>query len=143
MKRRKSPDDSFYVEARDTLRGWLEERLGGLPEFEVRRLFGGAGLYSGDTIFGIYYDRRVFLKVDATTRDDFIERASAPFRPRSGRTLASYYEVPADVMDDEDEFVRWSRRALAAASGASRPSRTRGPAQSPRKKRAKHARRSP
>jgi DNA transformation protein and related proteins len=133
MKRRRSASEPFHVEQRDTMRDWLEERLGAMPELEVRRLFGGAGLYSADTIFGIYYDGRVFLKVDARSRDEFVERGCEAFRPRSGRTLASYYEVPAEVLDDDAELLRWARRAWDAAVEGGKPPR-RAMARSPEKK---------
>lgn len=107
--------DPFVVNPLDSAREWVEEVLGKLPELSVRRLFGGAGVYSEDTIFGILYDQRLYLKTDAQTRPAFVERGCDALRARSGAVLTAYYEVPAEVLDDEDELLRWARLALGVA----------------------------
>ena len=115
MKRRARRDEPFEVKRRDSSREWLEARFAPLPELDVRRLFSGAGLYSADVIFGIYFRGRLFFKVDATTADDFVSRGAEPFCPRPGQRLGRYYEVPPDVADDDDELLIWARRAIIAA----------------------------
>lgn len=118
MKRRTRSAEPFVVRRRDDSRDWIEERLAAVPELEVRRLFSGVGIYSADVIFGIYWHGRLFLKVDASSVDDFLARGTEPFCPRPGQTLGRYYEVPSDVADDDDELLAWARRAIAAAQGA-------------------------
>ena len=107
--------DPFVVNPLDSAREWVEEVLGKLPELSVRRLFGGAGVYAEDIIFGILYDQRLYLKTDAETRTAFIERGCDALRARSGTVLTAYYEVPPEVLDDEEELLSWARRALAVA----------------------------
>ena len=126
MKRR-ARDEPFEVKRLDTSREWLETRFAALPDLDVRRLFSGAGLYSSDVIFGIYFRDRLFFKVDDSTASDFLSRGAEPFCPRPGQTLGRYYEVPPEVADDDDELLTWARRAIAAAQSAPRrprPSRT-------------------
>ena len=115
MKRRARSEEPFEVKRRDSSREWLEERFAALPDLDVRRLFSGAGLYSADVIFGIYFRGRLYFKVDATSADDFLARGAEPFCPRPGQTLGRYYEVPPDVADDDDERLAWARRAIVAA----------------------------
>jgi DNA transformation protein len=131
--------DPFVVHPLDSAREWVEEALGKLPELSVRRLFGGAGVYSEDTIFGILYDQRLYLKTDERTRAAFVERGCDALRARSGTVLTAYYEVPPEVLDDEEELLRWARSAIEAASrGAARapdpPSRKRRPAKRSRRR---------
>jgi DNA transformation protein len=137
MKRRTRNAEAFVVRRRDDSRDWIEERLAAVPELDVRRLFSGAGIYSAEVIFGIYWHGRLFLKVDGTSVDDFLAKGAEPFCPRPGQTLGRYYEVPSEVVDDDDELLAWARRAIVAALGA--------PAQRPkagaRVKRAKVAKR--
>lgn len=128
--------DPFVVHPLDSIREWLEERLGTLPELGVRRLFGGAGVYAEDTIFGILYEQRLYLKTDEQTRAAFIERGCDALRVRAGTVLTAYYEVPPEVLDDEEELLRWARRALAVAHrGAAR----RAPRQPEQKQRARRS----
>lgn len=109
----------------DSMREWLEERLSALPELEIRRLFGGAGLYSQGTMFGILHSQRVYLKTSEATAGEFLERGMAPFRPPSGRVLSSYHEVPGEILEDEGELLAWARRALQVAEAAAPKSRAR------------------
>jgi DNA transformation protein len=99
----------------DSMREWLEDCLQDLPEFAIRRMFGGAGLYAQGRMFGILHEARVYLQTDATNRDDYVARGSEAFRVRQGTVLTNYYEVPAAVMADDSELLGWARRALAVA----------------------------
>ncbi len=37
-----------------------------------------------------------------------------PFRLSEKQTLSSYYEVPADVLEDDEELMNWALRAVEA-----------------------------
>jgi len=139
MKRRARSKEPFEVKRRDASREWLEERFATLPELDVRRLFSGFGLYSEDVIFGIHFRGRIYFKVDAASAVDFLARGAEPFCPRPGQTLGRYYEVPADVADDDDELITWARRAIVAAqtpTARSPRARARAPARTKKKRRA-------
>lgn len=41
---------------------FLEDRLQKLPDLEIRKMFGGAGMYAEGTMFGIVHRGRVYLK---------------------------------------------------------------------------------
>lgn len=128
MKRRARSHEPFEVKRGDSSRQWLEERFAALPDLDVRRLFSGAGIYSADVIFAIYFRGRLYFKVDAASADDFLSRGAERFCPRPGQTLGRYYEVPLDVADDDDELLAWARRAIVAAQPSSpRPPRARAP----------------
>lgn len=116
-------DSSFHVVPQDSLREWLLEVLGALPELSIRRMFGGAGIYSGEGMFGILYQQRVYLKTDERTRPSFEKLGSEALRVRSGSVLTSYYELPAEVLDDEQELMSWARLAIEVA--ARQPERAR------------------
>jgi len=104
---------------------FLEDRLGKLPDFEIRPMFGGAGIYAEGTMFGIVHRDRVYLKTNASTRAAFAEHGMKAFQPPRGAVLKSYYEVPPEIFDDETELVSWARRALAAAATPSRSTKAR------------------
>ena len=88
----------------------------------VKRMFGGAGLYSEGLMFGLVFDAAIYLKVDETSIPDFEREGSQPFvytRAKSpgrfGRHSLSYWRLPERLYDDPDELAVWAGRALAIA----------------------------
>ena len=80
----------------------------------IRKMFGGAGLYRDGKMFGLVADDVVYLKVDDTNRDKYVAEGSEPFKPYEDKPMVmSYYEVPADVFEDSDELIAWSKESLA------------------------------
>jgi len=90
------------------------DRLSGLGEVTARPLFGGHGIYWGDTIFGIAFRGRLYLKVDEGSKGDYLARGMRPFRPNERQTLKSYYEVPPEVHADPNVLLSWAREAIRA-----------------------------
>jgi DNA transformation protein and related proteins len=101
-------DDGFAEFLRDQLRG-----LQG--DLELRRMFGGHGLYCDGVFFGVLMDGRFYLKTSEATRGEFISRGMQPFRPSERQTLKTYYEVPGDVLESPEELVKWAQRACATS----------------------------
>jgi DNA transformation protein len=97
--------------------------LGGLGRVRSRRMFGGIGLYCDDLFFALIDDDPLYLKVDDGTRADFVDRGLRPFQPIPGRPeySMSYYQVPADALDDPEMLVAWARKAVRVAEVARRP----------------------
>jgi len=88
----------------------------------VKRMFGGAGLYSQGLMFALLFDGAIFLKVDETSIPDFEREGSRPFvytRAKSpgrvGRHSLSFWRLPERLYDDADELALWAARALAIA----------------------------
>jgi DNA transformation protein len=96
---------------------YLLGQLKGLGGLSSRRMFGGLGLYSRGTFFGLLYKERLYFKTDDSTRPEYEARGSEGFRPRANtkNMKMTYYTVPAEVLEDEDEVVRWARKAVTAA----------------------------
>src|ERR1700693_6033561 len=97
---------------------WVLEQLSGAEGVSFRRMFGGFGLYRNDVFFGIISGDTLFFKVSDVSRADYETRHMARFRPYRDRPLVSmsYYEVPADGLDDAEECVRWAVRAVAGGA---------------------------
>lgn len=98
--------------ARDSFTDFALDQLGGMARVECRAMFGGYGLYQGRVFFGILFKGRMYLKTDAASAAEYRARGMRPFRPSAAQTLRTYYEVPADVLEDADELVRWAARAV-------------------------------
>ena len=94
--------------------------LAALGEVTSRSLFGGHGLYWRETIFGIIYRGRLYLKVDDRSRDDYVTRGVGPFRPNDRQTLKSYFEVPPEVLADPEAFHEELRKFLGGVASTGR-----------------------
>jgi len=96
---------------------YILEQLQGLGRLSSRRMFSGAGLYSDGLFFGLLYKERLYFKTDDSTRPEYEARGSEGFRPRANtkNMKMTYYTVPAEVLEDEDEVVSWARKAVTAA----------------------------
>ena len=97
---------------------YVVEQLAGWSEVSVRRMFGGAGLYREGTMFAVVADDVAYLKVDDSNRDDFLRAGSAPFEPypdKSKTAIRTYYEIPADVLEDPAGLAKWTERSWLVA----------------------------
>ena len=100
----------------DEFADYVVDQLAGWGRVSVRRMFGGAGLYCEGTMFGLIADDVAYLKVDDSNRGDFLKAGSSAFRPYPDKaTLMSYFEIPADVLEDRNRLAAWARRSLAIA----------------------------
>jgi DNA transformation protein len=97
---------------------YVLEQLGGLAHVSSRRMFGGIGLYCDGVFFGLIDNDTLFFKVDDSNRPDYVARGMAAFRPFPDRPdqSTSYFEVPADALEDRDELAVWARKSVLAAS---------------------------
>jgi DNA transformation protein len=99
------------------------EQLHGLGHIVARRMFGGVGLYHEARFFGIITRDILYFKVDDSNRPDFEARGMDRFRPYPNKPLLSmtYYEVPADILEDADECATWARKSVAIAAAGDQP----------------------
>ena len=99
---------------------YVLEQLAGLEGVSDRRMFGGTGLYCEEFFFGLISGDVLYLRVDDSNRSEFTTRGSLPFRPYVDRPRhsMSYYEIPADVLEDATQCVRWAQRSVEVARHA-------------------------
>ena len=107
---------------------WGRDHLHGLGPIEIKRMFGGAGVKSGGSMFAILDDGVLWLKADeALARDLEAEGARRFTYPTKdgGQMSMAYWSLPETALDDPDEAVAWARKsvAVAAAKAAAKPKR--------------------
>lgn len=95
----------------DSFASYVLEQLAAVEDLRSRRMFGGHGIYSGGRFFGIVHGGRLYLKTDAESRAEFERRGMGPFQPNSDQVLKSYFEVPADVLEQPEQLILWARRS--------------------------------
>ena len=97
---------------------WVREHFDVLGRLEIKRLFGGAGVYAGGLMFALLDDGVVWLKADDDLAEMFDAAGSRLFTypAKDGRTLSlGYWSLPETALDDPDEAVIWARRSLDVA----------------------------
>jgi DNA transformation protein len=95
-----------------SFKDFVLDQLQELENIDARRMFGGHGLYRDETFFGIVHKGKLFFKIDESTVGEYRKRKMKPFRPNAKQTLKSYYQVPVDVIEDADELLEWTAKAI-------------------------------
>lgn len=95
---------------------YLRDQFHVLGPIEVKRMFGGAGIYFGGKIFALGDNDVLYLKAAPDQRPKFQKAGCKPFEPWPGHVMAGYWTVPVDVQENRDELAQWAREALKAGS---------------------------
>ncbi|MDP6156985.1 MAG: TfoX/Sxy family protein [Candidatus Thermoplasmatota archaeon] len=96
---------------------YVTEKLEGLEDLTVKKMFGGAGLFSGGKMFALIYGGTLYFKIGESNEEDYVKKGSQPFIPPFGkrRMKMPYYVVPADILDDTDKILEWAERSVKIA----------------------------
>ena len=96
------------------------EQLSAVAPVTARAMFGGVGLYAEGLFFALIDDDRLYFKVDDATRPRFAEAGMGAFDPfKNGeQVMNGYYELPGEVLEDEERLPDWMREAIAVAARA-------------------------
>jgi DNA transformation protein len=125
---------------------YVLEQLAGLAGVSARRMFGGVGLYCEELFFALVDNDTLYLRVNDDNRADYTAHGMGQFRPYADRPEVSmtYYETPAEVLEDPAQLVVWAQRSVAAALAAAKgPPRAPPPGKGPRARPKGEARRAP
>ncbi len=99
----------------------IRDLFAGLGPVEVRRMFGGAGIYLGDACFALLVDDCIWMRADEALGRAYAEAGSGQWvyegRQRAPVTMP-YWQLPDQAMDDPDEAAAWARRSLVPAENA-------------------------
>jgi DNA transformation protein len=96
-----------------------EDLFAPLGRIEVRRMFGGAGIYADGVFFAIVDRGEIFLKADAESEPLFAAAGARRFEysrhDRDEPMRLRFWTLPEEAIDDAEAALGWARRALAAA----------------------------
>lgn len=103
---------------------YVEDLFANLGRIRIRKMFGGAGVYSGEDMFALIDKDRVYVKSDDSLKQHLESEGGEPFEwtnPSTGKTIRmSYVSLPVNALDDRDEASAWGRKALDVAIQARR-----------------------
>lgn len=112
------------------------EQLQGVRGVVTKRMFGGVGIYSGETFFAVIDNDTLFFKVDEVLSAKYRRLGMPPFMPIPGKApMAGYYQVPPDVLEDADELARWATESIERAVQGKRVPRSKGAKVQPKARR--------
>jgi DNA transformation protein len=112
----------------------VRDLFAGLGAIEVRRMFGGAGVYLGDACFALLVDGEIWMRADDELGRDYAATGSHQWvyeGRRRAPVAMPYWRLPDSALDDPDEATAWARRSLVPAEHAAatkRASKARRPA---------------
>ena len=99
----------------------VNDLMGGIEGVKTRAMFGGHGIYKDGFFFALIADDELYFKVDDSNRKDFQARGSEPFK-YAGKakkvTVMSYWQLPAEIIEDRDELSKWVDKAVSVARKA-------------------------
>jgi DNA transformation protein len=95
----------------DSFKEFVLDQLAGMQPVTCRAMFGGFGLYHRDIFFGILHKGRLYFKTNDQSRPAYEEYDMLPFRPSDKQTLKNYYEVPLEILEQDDALIQWAREA--------------------------------
>jgi len=108
--------------AENSFHDYVQELFAGMGRVEIKRMFGGAGGYSGGLMFLLLADDTIHIKTDDALKAELREEGSGPFvwapqnGPRKGEKIdLGYWRLPDAALDDPDLAAEWGRKALAIA----------------------------
>jgi DNA transformation protein len=104
---------------------------------ELRRMFGGEGIYANGAIIGIIIRDVIYLKTDEVTRGAYLAEGCKPFSYQAQgkkRESITYYAIPDRLYDDPEELADWARRARAVAPAKAKPKAKSKPKPKPKAK---------
>ena len=100
---------------------FVRELLSPLGSLDDGRFFGGHSYKLSGTQFAMIMGNTLYFCVNDRTRKEYEARGmqSFPYLTKKGQVfLRKYYAVPEDILEEQDEIIRWRTEAIDAAKGA-------------------------
>lgn len=94
---------------------YVTNQLSEFGEVEIKRMFGGIGLFHQGLMFGKIGGDTFRLKVDEFNQKDYEDHGMKPFHSEKKKKGMPYWEVPADVLDDKNILKTWAIKSYETA----------------------------
>ena len=96
---------------------YLKELFQAFGEVQMRRMFGGHGIFYQGLMFALVTGEQLYFKVDKALACEYQSKGLGPFEyTRQNKIVKlSYYQAPEEALEDPDELVKWANASFDVA----------------------------
>lgn len=94
---------------------YILDQLSEFGEVEIKRMFGGVGLFHQGLMFGKIGGDIFRLKVDSENKQDYIDHGMQPYYSEKKKKGMPYWEVPANILEHKTTLAEWAKKSYEAA----------------------------
>ena len=96
---------------------YLVDLLQTVGSVSAKRMFGGYGFFLEGLMLALVADETFYLKTDEEIENDFKKRGLEAFTyNKKGKLYSmSYYQAPAEALENTEEMANWANKAYGAA----------------------------
>ncbi len=94
---------------------YIQDQLSEFGEIEIKRMFGGIGLFKDGLMFGKIGGDTFRLKVDESNKKQFEDKGMKPFYSEKKKKGMPYWEVPQDILEDRQLLAKWATQSYEIA----------------------------
>lgn len=94
---------------------YILEQLKGMGIVDSKPMFGGTGLFFEGRMFGMIAHDKFRLKVGPENQSQFESVGMEPFHIKKGAKPLPYWEVPVEVLEDQEELASWALQSYTLA----------------------------
>jgi len=96
---------------------FILEGLTPLGAVTSKNMFGGAGIFRENLMFGLVIQGTLYFKVDDGLRDEYVRQDCEAFTyTRQGKPCQLYYfSAPEEALENQEELLFWARKSWQVA----------------------------
>ncbi len=94
---------------------FVQDQLTEFGEIEIKKMFGGIGIFKEGLMFAKIGGDTFRLKVDESNQKDYEEKGMKPFFSEKKKKGMPYWEVPQDILEDRKELASWATKSFEIA----------------------------
>lgn len=97
---------------------YVEDQLSEFENFQIKKMFGGIGIFREGKMFAMIGNDTLRFKVDETNQADYEAKGMKPYFNEKKKKGMPYWEVPPEVLEDKNELAKWAMTSWQIAVNA-------------------------
>lgn len=98
----------------DSYMQYINDQLSAFGSVEMKKMFGGIGIFKDGIMFGMLANDLLRFKVDATNQADYESYGMKAFYNEKKGKGMPYWEVPLNVIEDHELLSQWATMSYEA-----------------------------